>query len=145
MFQLHVSIYVSIISIDTKRIILFHNYKFVSRVSFISVLLKFYQCFRRNNYWLGSLGVVYIYYIKFPLGRTITRKITDVTMEISTIFSRKSITNELRMVGDFRMLTIFDEVDISDLKTTIEQLSRAQIYHLLDFLKAFNLKHNQNT
>jgi len=41
------------------------------------------------------------------------------------MFSRKSITNELRMVGDFRMLTIFDEVDISDLKTTIEQLSRS--------------------
>ena len=34
MFQLHVSIYVSIASISTKGIILFHNYKFVSRVGF---------------------------------------------------------------------------------------------------------------
>jgi len=34
MFQLHVSIYVSITSISTKGIILFHNYKFVSRISF---------------------------------------------------------------------------------------------------------------
>jgi len=34
MFQLHVSIYVSIISISTKEIILFHNYKFSSRVGF---------------------------------------------------------------------------------------------------------------
>ena len=38
----HVSLYVSIISIDTKGIILFHNYKFISRVSFTNVLLKFY-------------------------------------------------------------------------------------------------------
>jgi len=36
MFQL----YVSIISICTKRIILFHNYKFVSRVSLTSVLVS---------------------------------------------------------------------------------------------------------
>ena len=34
LFQLHFSIYVSIISIDTKGIILFHNDKFVSRVVF---------------------------------------------------------------------------------------------------------------
>ena len=40
MFQLHVSIYVSIISMDTKGLILFHNYKFVSRVGFTSVLLE---------------------------------------------------------------------------------------------------------
>jgi len=36
MFQLHVSIYVSITSISTKGIILFHNYKLVSRVGFTS-------------------------------------------------------------------------------------------------------------
>jgi len=40
MFQLHVLIYVSIISINTKGIILFHNYKFVSRIGFTSVLLE---------------------------------------------------------------------------------------------------------
>ena len=34
MFQLHVSIYALITSISTKEIILFHNYKFVSRVGF---------------------------------------------------------------------------------------------------------------
>ena len=34
MFQLHISIYVSIISLSTKGITLFHNYKFVSRVGF---------------------------------------------------------------------------------------------------------------
>ena len=34
MFQLHVSIYVSITSIRTKEIILFYNYKFVSSVGF---------------------------------------------------------------------------------------------------------------
>ena len=34
MFQLHVSIYVSITSISTKGMILFHNYKFVSTVGF---------------------------------------------------------------------------------------------------------------
>ena len=34
MFQLHVSIYVSITSISIKGIILFHNYKFVSTVDF---------------------------------------------------------------------------------------------------------------
>jgi len=38
LFQLHVSMYVSTITIGTKRIILFHNYKFVSRVGFISIL-----------------------------------------------------------------------------------------------------------
>ena len=74
MFQLHVSIYVSIISFDSKRIILFHNYKLVSRISFTSGLLKFYQCFRKNNYWVGILGAIYIYQIKFPLDRTITRR-----------------------------------------------------------------------
>ena len=34
MFQLYVSIYVSVTSISTKGIILFHNYKCVSRVGF---------------------------------------------------------------------------------------------------------------
>ena len=34
MFQLHVSISVSITSISIKGIILFHNYKFISRVGF---------------------------------------------------------------------------------------------------------------
>ena len=34
MFQLHVSIYVSITSISTKGIILFDNYKFVSSIGF---------------------------------------------------------------------------------------------------------------
>ena len=38
MFQLHISISVSIISIDTKGIILFHKDKFVARVSCTSVL-----------------------------------------------------------------------------------------------------------
>ena len=38
MFQLYVSIYVSITSISTKGIILFHNYKFISRIGFTSVL-----------------------------------------------------------------------------------------------------------
>ena len=38
--SIHVSIYVSIIIIDTKGIILFYNYKFVSRVDFTSVLLE---------------------------------------------------------------------------------------------------------
>ena len=52
MFQSHISIYVSITSVNTKRIILFQNYNFVSRVSFTSVLLKFYWCFRSHNYWL---------------------------------------------------------------------------------------------
>ena len=40
LFQLHVSIYISIISIGTKVIIVFHNYKFVSIVGFISSLLE---------------------------------------------------------------------------------------------------------
>jgi len=39
MFQLHVSIYVSIISIDIKGIILFHNFKFISRIDFMGLLL----------------------------------------------------------------------------------------------------------
>ena len=39
MFQLHVSIYVSIISIDIKGIILFHNFKFISRIDFMELLL----------------------------------------------------------------------------------------------------------
>ena len=34
MFQLHVSIYVSITSTSNKELILFHNYKFISRVGF---------------------------------------------------------------------------------------------------------------
>jgi len=34
MFQFHVSIYVSITSISTKGIILFYDYRFVSRVGF---------------------------------------------------------------------------------------------------------------
>jgi len=42
MFQLHVSIYGSIISVSIKGIILFYNYKFVSGIGFTSVLLKFY-------------------------------------------------------------------------------------------------------
>ena len=41
MFQLHVS-YSSIISIGIKGIILFQNYRFVSRVSLTSLVLKFY-------------------------------------------------------------------------------------------------------
>jgi len=40
MFQLHVSIYVSRINIDTKGIILIHNYKFIPRIGFTSVLLE---------------------------------------------------------------------------------------------------------
>jgi len=54
---------------------------------------------------------------------------------------KKPKTNELRMVGDFRLLnkrTILDEVAIPDIKETIEQLSGSQVYSLLDFLKAFN-------
>ena len=39
--------------------------------------------------------------------------------------------------------TIPDEVAISDMKETIEQLSGSQVYSLLDFLKAFN--HIENT
>ena len=53
----------------------------------------------------------------------------------------KPKTNELQMVGDFRLLnkrTISDEVAIPDMKETIEQLSGSQVYSLLDFLKAFN-------
>ena len=73
MFQLYVSIYVSIISIDTKRRILFYNYKSISRISFTSV--KFYQCFRRNNYGLGSLVAIYMCQVRLPPDRTITRKI----------------------------------------------------------------------
>ena len=38
MFQLHVSIYVSIISINIKGIILLYNSKFVSGIGFTSVL-----------------------------------------------------------------------------------------------------------
>ena len=53
----------------------------------------------------------------------------------------KPKTNELQMVSDFRLLnkrTIPDEVAISDMKETIEQLSGSQVNSLLDFLKAFN-------
>ena len=53
----------------------------------------------------------------------------------------KPKTNELRMVGDFRLLnkrTISDEVAIPDMKSTIEQLGGSKVYSLLDFLKAFN-------
>ena len=40
MFQFHVSIYVLLIGIAIKGISLFHNYKFVSRISFTSVLRR---------------------------------------------------------------------------------------------------------
>jgi len=61
MFQLHISVYVSIISIVTTRITLFCNYEFVSHISFTSVLLKFLDCFRKNNYRLGIPAAVYLY------------------------------------------------------------------------------------
>jgi len=48
MFQVHVSIYVSIISVDTKVIILFHNYKLIARVGFTSVLLKVLLVFQEE-------------------------------------------------------------------------------------------------
>jgi hypothetical protein len=53
----------------------------------------------------------------------------------------KPKTNELRMVGDFRLLnkkTIPDECAIPDTKETIGQLANAVVYSLLDFLKAFH-------
>ena len=52
----------------------------------------------------------------------------------------KPKTNELRMVGDFRLLNqkiISDECAIPDMKETIEQLAPAVVYSPLDFLKAF--------
>ena len=59
MFHDHGSIYVSIIHISTKVIIRCHKYKFIARVRFTSILLKFYYCFRKNNYQLGILAAVY--------------------------------------------------------------------------------------
>ena len=53
----------------------------------------------------------------------------------------KPKTNELRMVGDFRLLnkkTIPDESAIPDMKETVEQLANAVVYSPLDFLKAFH-------
>ena len=53
----------------------------------------------------------------------------------------KPKTNEMRMVGDFRLLnerTLPDIVSIPDLQETIEQLATSQIYSPLDFLKAFH-------
>ena len=78
----HVSIYVSIISIGTKGIILFHDYKFVSRISYTSGLLNSYQCFIKNNHWLGILAAVYIYQSKFLLDRTIRSSITSKNKQI---------------------------------------------------------------
>ena len=53
----------------------------------------------------------------------------------------KPKTNELRMVGDFRMLnqkTINDEFAIPDMKEVIEELSESVVFSPLDFLKAYN-------
>jgi len=53
----------------------------------------------------------------------------------------KPKTNELRMVGDFRVLnskTTTDGILLSDLQETIEQLAEAKIYSPLDFLKAYH-------
>ena len=69
----------SIIKLSTK-VILIHNYKFISGVGFTSVLLKFTSIFRKNNYWLGILVAVYIYQPKLLLVgtiRTIIRRITS--------------------------------------------------------------------
>jgi len=66
MLQLHVSIYGLIISICTKGIILFYNYKFVLRVGFTSVLgriiiglaswqLSIYTSL--NSHWIEQLEV----------------------------------------------------------------------------------------
>ena len=47
MFQLHVSIYVLIISIDNKEIIVFfYNYKFISRIGFTSILREILLVFK---------------------------------------------------------------------------------------------------
>ena len=53
----------------------------------------------------------------------------------------KPKTNELRMVGDFRVLnkrTTTDEFHIPDMKEIIEQLREATVYSPLDLLKAFH-------
>jgi RNase H-like domain found in reverse transcriptase/Reverse transcriptase (RNA-dependent DNA polymerase)/Integrase zinc binding domain/Integrase core domain/gag-polyprotein putative aspartyl protease/Retrotransposon gag protein len=53
----------------------------------------------------------------------------------------KPKTNELRMVGDFRLLnkkTVPDECAIPDTVETMEQLSDAVVFSPLDFLKAFH-------
>jgi hypothetical protein len=53
----------------------------------------------------------------------------------------KPKTNEMRMIGDFRLLNeriLPDLVSISDLQETIEQLAISQIYNPLDFLKVFH-------
>jgi hypothetical protein len=53
----------------------------------------------------------------------------------------KPKTNELRVVGDFRLLnskTIPDESAIADLRESIERLAPATIFSLLDLLKAYN-------
>jgi hypothetical protein len=57
----------------------------------------------------------------------------------------KPKTNELRMVGDFRVLnskTISDEFAIPDLQETIESLENSIVFNPLDFLKAFNQIYN---
>ena len=61
-FQLHISIYVSITSISTKEIILFYNYKFISRVGFTK---GFTSVLRRIIISLASWQLSI--YIKFPL------------------------------------------------------------------------------
>ena len=40
MFQLYASIYALILSINSKEILLFYNYKFVSRLSFTSAFVR---------------------------------------------------------------------------------------------------------
>jgi hypothetical protein len=53
----------------------------------------------------------------------------------------KPKTNELRMVGDFRILnskTVSDEFAIPDLQETIESLEGSVVFSPLDLLKAFN-------
>ena len=92
-----VSSYGLIINIDTTRTILFYSYKFISRVGFTRGLLKFYQCFEKNNYQLGIQAAIYLYQVKFPLVRTITRKIKNKThaslacllIKYVTFYSRK--------------------------------------------------------
>ena len=54
---------------------------------------------------------------------------------------KKSKTNELWVVGDFRLLnskTISDESAITDLRESIEHLALVIIFSLLDLLKAYN-------
>ena len=58
---------------------------------------------------------------------------------------KKSKANKSRIVSDFRLLNkriISDKVAIPDIKETLEQLSDAQVYSLLDFSKAFNQMEN---